>query len=132
MDTILARKMWATLEPYHAMIYFADEAFARWEALGFPRRGMGYFASRAAAMGRVEAGPVIATFYNFNPDLVARYIPAAWDLASPATVLDARLAAVDEALRRMLGDEVESPALREAAAVAGSAARACHPHGRPL
>lgn len=44
METVLARKMWATLEPTAAMIFFAREAFVRWERLEFPHRGMGYFA----------------------------------------------------------------------------------------
>jgi hypothetical protein len=132
MDPILARKMWATLEPYHAMIYFAGEAFAAWEQLGFPKRGMGYFASRSAAMGRVTAGPVIATFYNFNPELVSSFIPSAWAIASPDEVLAARLVAADGALARLLGGEIGAPAMRRAAAVARSAAEACPAPGRPL
>jgi hypothetical protein len=124
--------MWATLEPYHAMIYFADEAFAAWEALGFPHRAMGYFASRSAAMGPVGAAPVAAAFYNFNPGLVARFIPAAWDLAPPHVVLEARLTAVDAALVRMLGDQVGTPEMATAAEVARRAAEFCPPHGRPL
>jgi hypothetical protein len=132
MDTIVARKTWATLEPYHAMIYFADEAFQRWEALGFPHRGMGYFASRSAAMGPVAAGTVVATFFNFNPAVVARFIPAAWQLASPGDILAARLAAADEALRRMLGDAINDPTIIAAAASARTAAEACGSHGRPL
>ena len=43
----------------------------------------GYFASRAAPMGPVPAGVVIATFYNFNPEIVRAAIPAAWSAASP-------------------------------------------------
>ncbi|MGH3530923.1 MAG: helix-turn-helix domain-containing protein, partial [Mycobacterium sp.] len=43
---------------------------------------MHYFASRSAPMGAVSANVVAATFYNFNPQLVAGAIPAAWGLAS--------------------------------------------------
>jgi hypothetical protein len=42
------------------------------------------------------------------------------------------MAAADEALRRMLGGEVASGAMREAAAMARSAAGACPAHGRAL
>lgn len=132
MEPILARKMWATLEPVHAMVYFAPEAFAEWDNLGFPHRGMGYFASRAAAMGRVEAPVVTATFYNFNPALVERFIPAAWDHAAPEEVLTRRLHAVDVALRRFLGDGVESDEMSWAADTAMEAASACPTEGRPL
>lgn len=132
MEPVLARKMWATLEPVHASIYFAGEAHAAWEALGFPHRGMGYFASRSAAMGRVEAAVVAATFYNFNPALVARFIPAAWDIASPAEILAARYRAADTALRRLLGDAVASEEMAWAADTSMEAARAAAPDGRPL
>lgn len=132
MDTVVAKKMWATLESVHAMIYFVPEAFEAWEELGFPHRGMGYFASRSAAMGRVEAAVVTATFYNFNPETVARFIPAAWDIASPREVIDARYRAVDAALGRILGEATKSQEMDWAATVAGEAAAECRPEGRPL
>ncbi|CAN5921504.1 hypothetical protein BH23ACT10_BH23ACT10_30290 [soil metagenome] len=132
METLLARKMWATLEPTAAMIFFAREAFDAWERLGFPHRGMGYFASRAAPMGRVSGPVVAASFYNFNPDLVERFIPAAWDLAEPSTVLQARFDAAGAALRRYLGDAVDSEDMRWAAEVVERAAAACPQRGRTL
>lgn len=124
--------MWATLEPFHAMIYFAEAALDRWEALGLSRGRMGYFASRAAPMGAVAAPVVAATFYNFSPTLVARFIPAAWDIASPDSIVENRWEAADEALRRFLGDAIEGGDMREAADVAEAAAGACSIVGRPL
>lgn len=132
MDTILARKMWATLEPYHAMIHFAPEAFAAWERLGFPHRGMGYFAARAAAMGRVDANVVTATFFNFHPGLVAKFIPAAWDIAEPEQVVEARYRAADQALTRLLDGNVGGNDMRWAGETAMEATTACRPEGRPL
>ncbi len=76
----LARKTWRTLEPLHGMIYFVPEAAEAYARLGITGR-TGYFASRAAPMGAVGAEVVIATFFNFNPELVRHAIPAAWDLA---------------------------------------------------
>jgi hypothetical protein len=131
MEPVMARKMWRTLEPYHGMIYFAPEATAAYEALGVTGRG-GYFASRAAPMGAVPAEVVIATFFNFNPALVRQGIPSAWEAATPAELLDARLAAADAALRRSLGDQVEDPSVGRAAELARTAADACTPTGRPL
>ena len=69
MDPITARRTWRTVEPIHGMIYFSPEAAAGYEALGLTDR-MGYFASRAAPMGTVPAEVVIATFFNFRPELV--------------------------------------------------------------
>jgi hypothetical protein len=135
MDPITARATWRALEPVHAMIYFVPEARDAFAALGLKARPMGYFASRAAAMGPVPLGVVVATFYNFNPALVATAIPEAWSLASPEAILDARLTAVDRALRRGLGeDAVASHEVAEAAVLARAAAEAAVPlrHGRPL
>lgn len=120
------------LDPLHSLIYFVPEAEERYTAAGLRPGRMGYFASRSAAMGAVSAGTVTATFYNFSPQLVARHIPDAWTLASPAQVLAARKEAADAALRRLLGEAVDSPELAEAAVLAREAADACTPEGRPL
>lgn len=120
MDTTVARKMWRTLEPFHGMIYFAPEA-----------AGLDYFAARAAAMGPVPATVVLATFFNFSPQLVHRSIPHAWSDRSPAAWLEARYEAADQALRRLVPDAVDGGAT-EAAALARDAASACTLDGRPL
>ncbi len=131
VDALTVRKLWRRLEPCHAFIYFAPEAGLRYADLGLAPEA-GYFASRSAAMGAVGPEVVIATFFNFKPELVHRALPSAWDVAAPGIVLDARMAAADEALRRMLGDDVEHPDLVTAAALARRAAEACTPSGRPI
>ncbi len=115
------------------MIYFAPEAGASYLRLGL-RPEAGYFASRSAAMGAVEADTVIATFFNFHPGLVRDVIPEAWEVASPAAVLTARLEAADAALGRMLGDAVDSPEMERAATLAREAAERASDRyeGRPL
>ncbi len=132
LESTLARKMHRTLEPYHGCVYFAPEPAEAYAALGIVDRQMGYFASRAAALGPVAAEVVIATFYNFSPDLVRAAIPAAWALASPADLLGARRAGVDATLRRVLGDTLEGEAVAEAARLARVATEACTLDGRPL
>jgi hypothetical protein len=131
MDSQLARKMWRTLEPYHGLIYFAPEATAAYEALGVTGVN-GYFASRAAPMGAVPADVVIATFFNFNPDVVRQAIPAAWEVTTPAQLLEARLAGADAALRRAAGDLLDDPGVGRAAELARTAAAGCTTAGRPL
>ena len=133
VDPLTARKTCRTLEPLHGMIYFAPEPAESYVRLGL-RPEAGYFASRSAAMGAVGADTVIATFFNFHPDLVRAVIPSAWDVASPSVVLAARLDAADAALRRMLGDRVGSPDMERAASLARTAAqRAAERYeGRPL
>src|SRR4051812_25160091 len=96
-----ARKTWRTLEPIHGMIYFAPEAGERYETLGLRDRS-GYFASRSAPMGPVTASVVVATFYNFEPGLVHESMEGVWDRATPAALLEARLAGADGALRRAM------------------------------
>jgi helix-turn-helix protein len=133
-DPIVARKTWRTLEPVHAMIYFAPEAHESYRAVGLTGDRMGYFASRSAALGAVPADVVIATFFNFCPSLVRAAIPAAWALASPPQILEARVAAADRALRRALGKAVASDVVTEASTLSRRAALvACeHLEARPL
>jgi len=134
MDPIIARKTWRTAEPIHGMIYFVPEAAERYQALGLAAGQMGYFASRSAPLGRASAELVIATFFNFNPDYVRAVIPRAWDLASPAKIIEARFAAADAALRRLLGDAVTGNEMLAASRLARTAAlSACDRlEGRPL
>ena len=131
VDTATARTLWQRLEPFHAFIYFAPEAAANYAELGL-EGSAGYFASRSAAMGPVGPEVVIATFFNFKPALVHAAIPEAWRLTSPAAVLDARLDAADQALRRMLGDDVDEADLAESASLARKAAEAGDASGRPI
>lgn len=131
MEPVMARKMWRTLEPYHGLIYFAPEATAAYEALGVTGFD-GYFASRAAAMGQVSAELVIATFFNFNPDLVRHAIAAAWEATTPAQLVAARLHAADVALRRATSSDLDTPDVARAAELALRAADGCTAAGRPL
>ena len=133
LDPTIARRTWRTVEPLHGMIYFTPEAADAFRELGLVGR-MGYFGSRAAPMGPVPAEVVIATFYNFRPELVRASIPAAWARATPEQILAARLGAADRALRRFLPEAIGTPQLTEAASLARRAAEtACgYVEGRPL
>lgn len=121
------------LDSLHALVYFAPEADEELTGVGLESGRMCYFASRSAPMGPVPAGVTTATFYNFNPALVAKHIPRAWTLAAPEKILAARLRAADRALRRLLADEVvKTPAVVEAAELAREAAVDLPPDARPL
>jgi len=130
-DTASARNLAFRLEPLHGFIYFAPEAALAYAALGLDGQD-GYFASRSAAMGATAPEVVIATFFNFKPELVHHALPAAWEQTTPAAVLAARFDAADQALRRMLGDAVDHPDLAESASLARRAAEAGDPSGRPI
>lgn len=121
------------LEPLHAMIYFAPESERAFSEAGLESGRMAYFASRSAPLGPVNAAVISATFYSFNPDLVARHIPRAWTLADPAKIIEARFEAAEAALRRLLGEELAtSDRLGELAELVREAAEGCTPEGRPL
>ncbi|MER6875592.1 hypothetical protein ABT279_36120, partial [Amycolatopsis sp. NPDC000673] len=102
-----------TFDALHAPVYFAPETQQRLAAVGLKPGSMTYFASRSAAMGAVGPGTVAATFYSFSPSLIAHFVPRVWTLATPETVLEARLAAVDEVYRRQdsadLADFLDAP-----------------------
>ncbi len=133
VSPLTARKTWRTVEPLHSMVYFAPEAPESYAGLGI-RNEAGYFASRSAPMGAVGADTVIATFYNFCPELVRTAMSGVWTTAAPEAVLRARLEAADVALRRMLGDGVDSPEMKRAADLARQAAECASERcaGRPL
>ena len=117
-----ARALWKLLEPIHAVVYFAPDARARFDAVGLKGFWMGYFASRSAALGAVGPEVVTASFYVFHPAMVARALPDAWARATPADVLAARLALAGDTLRGALGDLAAGDALAPVAdAVAGLA-----------
>ena len=112
-----------TLEPIHGMVYFTPHGGPTYDAIGLTGR-QHYFASRAAAMGAVSAPMVTASFFNFAPSLIAAAIPSAWNIASPARVLEARLQVVDASLRDAGADHYATDATKEAAALARTAALA--------
>jgi hypothetical protein len=128
----VARRLWPAYETVHAVVYFAPETTEAYKRLGLKGFWMGYFASRAAALGAAPAGLVTAVFFNFHPEMVARAIPDAWQYAAPADVLTARLEATTEALGRLLPGAAESPEVAEAARLARTAAEAAPEAGRPL
>ena len=128
-----ARAVWQYGEPLHAIVYYAPEVRAATNALGLKGGWMSYFGCRAAPLGAVNAPVVSALFYNFHPEMVARAIPDAWTHAAPSDLLDARLAAVDAAMRRILGDAlVSSASVSRAAALAAAAVAGCNMSGRTL
>jgi hypothetical protein len=133
VSPLTARKTWRTVEPLHGMIYFAPEANQSYSDLGIPPSS-GYFASRSAPMGAVTAEVVIATFFNFHPRVVRAAIPSVWTISTPEAVLDARVHSADAALRRMLGNAVNSPEMARAAELTRAVAERAADHlgGRPL
>jgi Helix-turn-helix family len=126
----LARRFFDRFEPVHAVTYFAPEARAALDGLGYRGFWMGYFAARSAPLGIVPPEVVTATFYNFAPERVAKALPAAWQIAGPEAALRARRDSAVAALRRY-GLSVDEK-FRVAAELAGRAARQAPLDGRPL
>jgi hypothetical protein len=129
----VAFRVHRVLDPLHSLNYFAPETEEQLTKVGLMPGRMCYFAARSAPAGAIGPGAVAATFYNFNPEVIARNIPRAWTLATPTEVVAARFEAVDLAFRRLLGDDVvASPEVAEAAELAREASEGCTPEGRPL
>jgi hypothetical protein len=128
-----ARRLWALGEPFHALTYFAQECRDAAEKAGLRGFWNGYFACRAAPLGAVGPEVVTAVFYNFAPAFVERRVPGVWADVSPAAALEARLAGIDGAVRRVLGEDWPASAeAAEAAELAATAAAAVDLPGRPL
>jgi hypothetical protein len=128
----VAARAHRALDPLHSLIYFGPEADEELGAVGLRPGRMCYFASRSAPMGPVAAAVTVATFYNFNPTLVAKYLPRAWGLASIEDILAARLRAAERGLRRCLGPAAEGEEISQAATLARAAVTDLPAVGRPL
>ena len=126
----LARRFFDRFEPVHAVTYFAPEARAALDGLGYRGFWMGYFAARSAPLGMVPPEVVTAIFYNFSPHRVTKALPAAWQIAGPEAALAARLDSAVAALRRY--GVVDDENVRVASELAGTAARSTAFDGRPL
>ncbi|MGV9274727.1 SCO6745 family protein [Streptomyces griseosporeus] len=129
----VARRMFELLEPICLVTFFADECNAELAALGHRTYWDGYFASRAAPLGRVPATVVHAAFYNFADGEAARHIPGAWETIPPEASLAARQRGSAASLRRILGAEpAGSPGLVRAADLTTKAATSAPMEGRVM
>ncbi|GAA1042599.1 hypothetical protein GCM10009557_68970 [Virgisporangium ochraceum] len=106
----IARRMFELLEPICLVTYFADECNEELAALGHRTYWDGYFASRAAPLGRVPAQVVHAAFYSFAEGEAARHIPSAWETIPPEASIAARERGSAASLRRILGEEMAGSA----------------------
>jgi hypothetical protein len=131
IDPALAGRAHRATETLHALIYFVPEAEEELVATGLRPGRMPYFASRSAPMGPVTAEVTSATFYNFNPALVAKYLPRAWSLASVEAILAARLSTIDRAYKR-LGVLEHGEVVAELGELLREAASGLPVEGRPL
>ena len=129
MDLKLVAKLGAVTNSTHGFIYFSESASQAYAELGLTGRQQ-YFASRGAALGTVPAEVVIATFFNFNPEIVRRAIPAAWDVASPEEIQTVRMRAAGSQLAAL--GAIDDAALDEATELAGRMMAGVTDEARPL
>ena len=126
--------MLGVLGVLHAPVYRSRELRDRLEQLGVTDRLAAYLAQRAAPLGLPDGRPgaelVAATFYGFAPDAVAQRVPAVWDVASPAQVMEATLDAMRELLGRLIGGRPDDVA--ELTGLLAPVADAHEVVGRPL
>ena len=127
-----ARRLFRLVEPIHLVTYLAPEPNNALMALGHRNYWDGYFAGRAAPLGRAPAEVVHAIFYNFADGEVARHIPHVWDIATPEAVLAARERGCAAAVRRILADLADSPGVTRAADLATKAATSAPTEGRAM
>ncbi len=113
-----ARRLRNAVEPVAGGVYFAPEAHAAYEELGFdgsPASADGvarpdlkaYFTSRGACMGQVPGEVVAAAFGVFNPRVVEAAVEGGWQIAEREAILGARQRGATEMLQRVLGERPE-------------------------
>lgn len=114
-----ARRLRNAVEPLAAGVYFAPEALAAYEALGFDKSPAtdatgvarpelkSYFTSRGACMGQVPGEVVAVAFGVFNPRIAVPAVTAGWAIASREAILTAREQGATQMLERVLGEKPE-------------------------
>ena len=119
--------MFVLVEPIGVIPYSADEPNETMFALGFTNYWDTYFAGRAAPLGSsVPAEVVHALFYSFG------HIPKVWSTTTPAAAITARQEGCVNALRRILGGLVDTPAFTRAVELLTKAATSAPLEGRPM
>jgi hypothetical protein len=126
----VARRLYDLTEPISLVNFFSEEPNQSMAELGFPNYWDGYFAGRSAPLGRVPATVVHAAFYSFADGEVARHVPEVWDTSTPEAAHAARQRGCVAALRRILGDLVETPAFACAAELLAKASISAPVEGR--
>ena len=130
--------MLSVLGVLHAPVYRSRELRTSLAGSGITDPMAAYLAQRSAPMGPVGPVAVASAFYGFSPAAVATHLPAVWDHASPARVIEATFDAMRELLGRVLlapteGDVSERAATVEELAALLAPVAAAHPTaGRPL
>lgn len=133
MTEAMARRLYELIEPVALVTYMADEPTEGVMALGLPTMWDAYFAGRAAPLGRdVPASVVHALFYSFAEGEVARHIPRVWEMVTPDAASAARERGSVAALRRILGELADGPAVPRAAARLVRAGTNARTEGRAL
>jgi hypothetical protein len=128
----VARRLYDLTEPISLVNFFSPEPNDAMGALGFRGYWDGYFAGRAAPLGRAPAEVVHAAFYNFADGEVARHIPKVWETTTPEAAHAARRQGCVAALRRILGELVETPGLARAADLLARASTSAPTEGRVM
>lgn len=124
-------RMFELSEPI-ATVTFSEVPNEAFLALGMRNYWDGYFAGRAAPLGRAPAEVVHAVFYNFADGEVARHIPWVWGKITPQEAIAVRERGSAAALRQMIGQLADSPTLVRAADLATRAAVSAPIEGRAL
>jgi hypothetical protein len=128
----VARRMFELTEPISLVNFFSPEPNESMAALGFRTYWDGYFAGRSAPLGRVPAEVVHAAFYNFAEGEAARHIPRVWETTTPEAAHAARERGCVAALRRILGELVDTPELARAAELLAQASTSAPTEGRVM
>jgi len=129
------------IEAFAGQVYFAPEAHAGYQTLGFsgsPGLAGGvempdmhaYFCSRGAILGQVPGEVVASAFAVFNPAIVVPAVEHGWTLTTAAEIIAARDEAAVGQLRRILGNNPDGA--EDLARLLGPVSGSLPVAGRPL
>lgn len=127
----VARKMWSTSEPFVATGLICKESLISITELGVPK-GAAFFAVRGAPMGAANTAIFAAAFHGFALERLQDGLTAAWEVTSPATVIESTHAAIPVMAQRVFADSQNLQEITEVGELLATLVSNLDVSGRPL
>ncbi len=127
----VARKMWSTSEPFVATGLICKESLISITELGIPK-GAAFFAVRGAPMGAANTAIFAAAFHGFALERLQDGLTSAWEVTSPATVIESTHAAISVMAQRVFADSQNLQEIAQVGELLATLVSNLDVSGRPL
>jgi hypothetical protein len=127
----LSHALWAAGEPFVLGILFTPEGRTALTDLGV-RPEAGYFAVRAAPLGRASSAVAAAAFHGFPAAMIGAILTPVWDHVAPGDVIAAHQGSIPLTAARVYGDTIDGAQVSRLADLLTTLVADLDTAGRPL